>query len=336
MAKGSGAAWVGRDVGSYHLVRELGTGGMGVVFEGRHRLLERRVAVKTIKPDMATDLTFSRRFLLEARAIAALDHPGIIRLFDFAFEGTMPYMVMEYFTGESLSQLIEGGRRLEPSMLIELLRPVAGALDHAHENGVIHRDVKPANIVLGEDGRTRIMDFGLAIVPGFRMATDPGSFLGTPDYIAPEQVAGRELDGRADVYALAAVIYEAVTGSKPFSGSNWVEVASQRLYSDPPAACLAAPDLPARFSEALALGLARDREHRPRTATQLLDTLTVALAEPAKVPGALPLSGAMLRGLVASTIGMGVLFGAFVGLVVWAGGPGFAPTMAVTRALLGR
>jgi serine/threonine-protein kinase len=334
MAKGSGAAWVGRDIGSYHLVRELGSGGMGVVFEARHRLLERRVALKTIKPDIAADLTFSRRFLLEARAIAALDHPGIIRLYDFAFEGTTPYMVVEYFTGDSLSQLMDGHRRLEPAALLELLRPVAGALDHAHENGVIHRDVKPANIVLGEDGRTRIMDFGLAIVPGFKMATDPGSFLGTPDYIAPEQVAGRELDGRADVYSLAAVIFEAVTGSKPFKGSNWVEVASQRLYADPPDAGAVAPDLPAAFTRALAVGLARNPGERPASAGQLLDLLAAALSKSA-VSLAKPLSPTMVRGLVAGTAGVVSLLGMLTIALIWASGTDFETSSGVARALLG-
>src|SRR5437588_7832815 len=230
---GPGETWIGRELGNYHLLRILGSGGMGIVFEAEHRLLNRRVAIKTIRPHVANDHTFSRRFLLEARAIAALDHPGIVGLHDFAFEGATPYMVMEFVTGQTLEDVMAVGRLAAPG-LVRLLQPVAEALDHAHTHGIVHRDVKPGNILLADDGRTLVMDFGLACLDGFTMATDPESFLGTPDYISPEQVAGQSVDGRADIYSLAAVIYEAVSGCKPFVGKNWIEIASRRLLEPPP------------------------------------------------------------------------------------------------------
>jgi eukaryotic-like serine/threonine-protein kinase len=271
-----GEGWIGRDLGSYHLLRILGTGGMGIVFEAEHRLLGRRVAIKTIRPDVANDHSFSRRFLLEARAIASLDDPGIVGLHDFAFEGSIPYMVMEYVTGRTLEDLMHVGRLAAPGLL-RLLEPVAKALDHAHQHGVVHRDIKPGNILLADDGRTLVMDFGLACLAGFTMATDPESFLGTPDYISPEQVSGQVVDGRCDIYSLGAVIFEAVSGEKPFPGRNWIEIASRRLLEGPPRISSICPDVPFAFSESLAGAMDRDPDKRPETARELLTRLTSAL-----------------------------------------------------------
>jgi serine/threonine-protein kinase len=167
--------------------------------------------------------------------------------------------------------------RLAPTGLIRLLHPVAEALDHAHSHGVVHRDVKPGNILLADDGRTLVMDFGLACLDGFTMATDPESFLGTPDYIAPEQVAGQPVDGRADIYSLAAVIFEAVSGCKPFPGKNWIEIASRRLVEPAPRIADKCPDLPVAFSDALAEGMHRDRELRPQSCCELLSRLSSSL-----------------------------------------------------------
>jgi serine/threonine-protein kinase len=281
-----GEAWIGHELGNYHLLRILGTGGMGIVFEAEHRLLGRRVAIKTIRPDVANDHSFSRRFLLEARAIASLDHPAIVSLHDFAFEGATPYMVMEYVTGRTLEDLMTVGRLAAPGLL-RLLEPVAEALDHAHAHGVVHRDIKPGNILLADDGRTLLMDFGLACLAGFTMATDPESFLGTPDYISPEQVSGQVVDGRCDIYSLSAVIYEAVAGVKPFPGRTWIEIASRRILEPPPRISDICPDVPPAFCEALAVGMHRDPDQRPRTAAELLGRLSAGLepAPPGKTNG---------------------------------------------------
>src|SRR5439155_21639792 len=269
----AGEDWVGRDLGSYHLLSVLGSGGMGIVFEAEPRLLGRKVAIKTIRPDVANDHSFSRRFLLEARAIASLADPGIVGLHDFAFEGSIPYMVMEFVTGRTLEDLMGIGRLAAPGLL-HLLAPVAQALDHAHAKGVVHRDIKPGNILLADDGRTLVMDFGLACLAGFTMATDPESFLGTPDYISPEQVSGQVVDGRCDIYSLAALIFEAVSGVKPFRGTNWIEIASRRLLESPPRVNEVCPDLPRSFSDCLACGMHREPDQRPPTATELLARLS--------------------------------------------------------------
>jgi serine/threonine-protein kinase len=267
-------------VGSYDLVAELGAGAMGVVYEAEHRLLGRRVAIKTIRPEIAADQALIRRLVAEARAVATLEHPAIVRLYDFSFEGSSPYMVMELVKGRTLAELVQGGRRLQPAWVVNVLRPVAEALDHAHWNGVIHRDVKPANIVLADDGRVMVMDFGLAFLQQERVLTEPGSIVGTADYIAPEQVARESLQGTADVYSLAAVIFHAVTGRPPFLGTTWLDVAARRLREAPPPACAVVPELSEEFSQRLAVGLTRDPAKRTPTAVELLDQLEDALRAP--------------------------------------------------------
>jgi len=266
-----GAEWLGRELGGYVVLDVLGMGGMGIVLRGEHQLLGRPAAIKTARPDIVLDPGFERRFLLEARAVAALNHPAIVRLYDFAFEGDIPYMVMEYVDGRTLDELLEGS--VEPRVAIEVLLPIAGALDYAHRHGVVHRDVKPANILLADDGRTLIMDFGLACFEGFSLATDPSSVLGTPDYIAPEQLDGGRATARSDVYSLAAIVYEMVSGRKPFTGATWMEVASRRLTEPAPRV----DNVPWEFAQALADGLDRNPQTRPESPLGLLGSLAYGL-----------------------------------------------------------
>jgi serine/threonine-protein kinase len=268
---GPGAEWLGRELGGYVVLDVLGVGGMGVVLRGEHRLLGRAAAIKTARPDIVLDAGFERRFMLEARAVAALDHPAIVRLYDFAFEGDMPYMVMELVEGRTLDELLDGP--IDPRIAIEVLLPVAAALDYAHRRGVVHRDVKPSNILLADDGRTLVMDFGLACFAGFSLATDPSSVLGTPDYIAPEQLGGGRVDGRADTYSLAAIVFEMVSGRKPFTGTTWMETASRRLTEPAPRL----EGLPWEFAQALADGMDRNPLARPESPLALLSSLAYGL-----------------------------------------------------------
>jgi eukaryotic-like serine/threonine-protein kinase len=271
MGEVAAPAWVGRELGAYRVARILGSGGMGIVLEAEHMLLGRRAAIKTIKPELVTDASVERRFLLEARAVASLDHPSIVRLYDFSFDGDMPYMVMELVTGRTLDQLLDAP--IPPRAALEIILPVAAALDYAHEHGVVHRDVKPANILLGDDGRTMVMDFGLALFAGISVSTDPGSVVGTPDYIAPEQLTGSHVDHRADIYSLSAIVYEMVAGHRPFTGANWIEVASQRLHEPAPRA----EGMPRAFAQALADGLERNPGARPDSALGLVTALACGL-----------------------------------------------------------
>src|SRR4029077_9496293 len=241
--------------------------------------MHRRVALRTIEPAVARDVSFSRRFLLELRSYVALEHPAIPRLYELAYAGDSPYLVTEMITGKTLDEVLGSGVRYDALGVIGLLRPIASALDYAHSRATVHRDVKPANILLADDGRTMLTGFGLGTVASFN--TGPGATgQVAPDYVAPERLVGREVDGRADVYSLAAVIFEATTGRRPFSSKSWIETLSRRLYEPPPNVREVAPELPAGFGAVLQLAMDRDPSRRPSTAGELLDRLEASITSP--------------------------------------------------------
>jgi eukaryotic-like serine/threonine-protein kinase len=321
-------------VGGYRVLRELESDSLGKVYEAEHPQLHRRVAVRTINPAVARDVSFSRRFLLELRSYTALEHEAIPRLFDLAYDGESPYLVTEMIPGRTLDEVFGEGDRYEPQGVIELLRPIAGALDYAHSRATVHRDVKPANILLAADGRTMLTGFGLGTVATFN--TGPGaSGPVAPDYVAPERLVGREVDGRADVYSLAAVVFEAVTGRRPFSSKSWIETLSRRLYEQPPSARDAVPDLPAPFAAVLQQAMDRDPNRRPATAGELLDRLDAALNAPRNDhDGVHWLQPAMHRG----TIGVSAVLVLLVGVaeVAWLlEGSGLTLVMGFARRVLG-
>ena len=265
-----------RKVGGYRLLRELDTDGLGSIYEAEHPRLHRRVALRTIGTGVARDVSFSRRFLLELRSYTALEHEAIPKLYELAYDGDSPYLVTELIPGTTLDTVMGDGQRYEPLGIIELLRPIASALDYAHSRATVHRDVKPTNILLAEDGRTLLTGFGLGTVASFN--TGPGaSGPVAPDYVAPERLVGHEVDGRADVYSLAAVIFEATTGRRPFSSKSWIETLSRRLYEPPPNVREVVPDLPPAFATVLQQAMDRDPARRPATAGQLLDQLEAAI-----------------------------------------------------------
>jgi serine/threonine-protein kinase len=221
-------------------------------------------------------VSFSRRFLLELRSYVALEHPAIPRLYELAYDGDCPYLVTEMIDGRTLETALGDGVRYEPLGIIGLLRPIAGALDYAHSRATVHRDVKPSNILLADDGRTMLTGFGLGMVASFNTGPGTGGPV-APDYVAPEMLVGREVDGRADVYSLAAVVFAAVTGSRPFSSKSWIETLSRRLYEPPPSVRDAVPDLSAPFATVLQQSMDREPDRRPSTAGELLDSLEHAL-----------------------------------------------------------
>jgi len=268
-----------QNVGGYRLLRELDTDSLGTVYEAEHPRLHRRVAVRTIGTGVARDVSFSRRFLLELRSYKSLEHEAIPRLYELAYDGESPYLVTELVAGNTLDKLMGDGQRYEPLGIVALLRPIASALDYAHSRATIHRDVKPANILLADDGRTLLTGFGLGTVASFN--TGPGaSGAVAPDYVAPERLVGREVDGRADVYSLAAVMFEATTGRVPFSSKSWIETLSRRLYEPPPNVREVAADIPPAFAAVLQQAMDRDPNRRPSTAGELLDHLESALTSP--------------------------------------------------------
>jgi serine/threonine-protein kinase len=209
----------------------------------------------------------------------ALEHEAIPKLYELAYDGDSPYLVTELVPGVTFDTMLGDGQRYEPLGIIDLMRPIAGALDYAHSRATVHRDVKPANILLADDGRTLLTGFGLGTVASFN--TGPGATGPVaPDYVAPERLVGHEVDGRADVYSLAAVIFEATTGRRPFSSRSWIETLSRRLYEPPPNVRDVAPELSPAFAGVLQQAMDRDPARRPATAGELLDRLESAITSP--------------------------------------------------------
>jgi serine/threonine protein kinase len=268
-----------QNVGGYRLLRELESDSLGSVYEAEHPKLHRRVALRTIGTGVARDVSFSRRFLLELRSYTALEHEAIPRLYELAYEGENPYLVTELVAGRTLDHMLGDGQRYEPLGIVSLLRPIASALDYAHSRATVHRDVKPASILLADDGRTLLTGFGLGTVASFNSGPGAGGPV-APDYVAPERLVGREVDGRADVYSLAAVIFEATSGRRPFSSKSWIETLSRRLYEPPPNVREVAPDIPAPFAIVLQQAMDRDPNRRPSTAGELLDRLESSITSP--------------------------------------------------------
>jgi serine/threonine protein kinase len=273
----------GQHVGGYRVLREIETDSLGVIYEAEHPRLHRKVALRTIGADVARDVSFSRRFLLELRSYVALEHPAIPRLYELAYDGDCPYLVTELIDGRTLDAAFGDGVRYEPLGVIGLLRPIASALDYAHSRATVHRDVKPANVLLADDGRTLLTGFGLGIVASFNTGPGTGGPV-APDYVAPERLVGREVDGRADVYSLAAVVFEAVTGRRPFSSKSWIETLSRRLYEPPPSVRDLVPELSAPFAAVLQQAMDREPDRRPSSAGELLDRLEHALTSKGKDP----------------------------------------------------
>ena len=323
-----------QNVGGYRLLRELDTDSLGSVYEAEHPRLHRRVALRTIGTGVSRDVTFSRRFLLELRSYTALEHEAIPKLYELAYEGESPYLVTELVAGSTLESYLGDGQRYEPLGIISLLRPISSALDYAHSRATIHRDVKPANILLANDGRTLLAGFGLGTVATFN--TGPGAAGPVaPDYVAPERLVGREVDGRADVYSLAAVIFEATSGRRPFSSKSWIETLSRRLYEPPPNVREVAPDVPASFAAVLQQAMDRDPNRRPNTAGELLDRLEMAIHSPnGNVDAARWLKPVMQ----ARGIGVSVLVLLVVGVaeVAWlVEGSGWSTVMRASHRLFG-
>lgn len=248
---------------AYRIERLLGKGGMGVVYLAQDLTLERAVAIKVLPPEVAQDEQVVRRFQQEAKTAARLDHPNIIPIYRVESAGGLHYFVMKYIAGTSLEDVLE---RREPLPLPEVQRilwEAACALGHAHQRGVVHRDVKPANIMFDHDGRVMLTDFGISkalqAATGF---TATGTIIGTPHYMAPEQAKGAPVDGRADQYALGVVGYRMVTAELPFSGDSIHTILYKHIFEEPPLVSAKRPEAPASLTAAIARALSKNPEAR--------------------------------------------------------------------------
>lgn len=260
-----------RQLGSYQLGPLIGRGGMGEVYEGKHVVLGRQVAVKVLSARVKEDEQYQKRFEREARIIAALQHPNIVEIFDYGMQADTSYMVMELLSGQTLSQNLSLGGQFPLAATCNIVDQIASALDYAHERGLIHRDVKPSNIMLQQDaaGRQRavLMDFGIAKIANTSSGLTQTGTLGTLDYIAPEQISSAESVGQAaDIYALAVVVYQMLTGELPFKGAHVGEVLFSHLHKPAPDPRLLAPELPHTAAAAIMRALSKVPEDRYPTA----------------------------------------------------------------------
>src|SRR5947209_9389419 len=269
----------------YRVIRRLGSGGMASVFLAEDERLRRRVAVKRLHAGSPEDV--ARRFQREARVGASLNHPSIVAVFDTIVDDEGVLIVMEYVDGETLRDEI-ARRPLAPKRALEVLEPVAIALDHAHANGVVHRDVGPANVLLGRDGAVKPADLGIATAAGVTRITRSGTVLGTVAYMAPERLDGAAGGPPADIYALAAVAFEALTGDKAIAGRTAAEVARRAVLDPPPDLNAALPDAPAAAAAALRRGMAKDPDERPPSASALVGALKEAYADQLRLAPVVP------------------------------------------------
>ncbi len=248
--------------GRYKIAERVGRGGMGVLYRGKDTVLDREVAIKVMSGDFSGDEAARGRFFREARAAARLQHRNIVTIFEFAEDehGT-PYIAMEFLRGRSLSSRMAQEPPLTLIQKLDILVQLCTGLHYAHEQGIVHRDVKPANIWLMEDGTIKLLDFGIAKIASSTM-TSAGSVVGSASYMAPEQVAGKEIDGRADVFSAGVVLYEMLSGRKPFEGEGPTAVMMKIVKEDPPPLREYAPTLPATLVDAVDRALQKDPEKR--------------------------------------------------------------------------
>jgi DNA-binding NarL/FixJ family response regulator len=258
-----------------------GRGGMGIVYRATDLMLGRRVALKLMAPGLAADPTFRARFLSECRLAAAIDHPHAVDVFHAGEERGSLYVTMRYIDGTDLRAILRDQRRLEPERALRIAGQVAGALDDAHRHGLVHRDVKPGNMLLArrdEEEQAYLADFGLTKDRAVASElTGTGLAIGTADYIAPEQAQGREIDGRADTYALACVLYQCLAGAVPYEHDSDLEKVWAHVHKPPPSLADVRPDLPPELGQVLARAMAKDPRERPATSGQFARAALAAM-----------------------------------------------------------
>lgn len=291
---------LGTQVGTYRVLALIGQGGMGTVYRAEHVSTGAQVALKVLSDSLAASEPFRRRFVREARYARELDHPNVVRVDEVGDDAGCMYMVMPEVRGADLKMLLTLDGPLDPTRAIAILAPIADALDALHERGILHRDIKPGNVIVasGEGperaGTAYLTDFGLGKDPtrDSGALTAVGEFVGTFQYAAPEQVVGGELDHRVDIYALGCLLYEALTGAPPFTRERAVDVLDAHLEDAPPKVTEMRPDLPAKVDAVVARAMAKQREDRFDTATETVEAARSALGVPRQVVEGGPPAGA--------------------------------------------
>ncbi len=284
---------IGTTLGKYKILAPLGQGGMAQVYRAHQENLDREVAIKVLPPWYAADRNFVERFNLEARLVARLSHPNIVTIHDFSEQDGHLYIVMQLVDGGTLKQLLD--RLRDPSSSANqnaqevmgamdvlaadrIFQPLASALAYAHEKGIIHRDIKPVNVLMDRTKRPILSDFGIAkVLASTKELTRPGAGVGTPEYMSPEQVKGEQMDGRADIYALGIMLYEALTGRTPFIGDNYPAIAHSHIYETPPDPRIFNRLIPLAVRDVILTALQKKPEHRYQRASDMAKALEQAV-----------------------------------------------------------
>ena len=224
---------IGKILGNrYEIVEKIGGGGMALVYKAKCKLLNRYVAIKILRSEFINDEEFINKFRRESQAAASLSHPNIVNIYDVGVEDNIYYIVMEYIKGNTLKQLIREKGKLDANEALDIAIKIADALHHAHENHIVHRDIKPHNILVTEDGRVKVTDFGIARAATTSTVTNTSNVIGSVHYFSPEQARGGYTDENSDIYSLGVVMYEMVTGRLPFEGDSPITVALKHIQED--------------------------------------------------------------------------------------------------------
>jgi serine/threonine-protein kinase len=316
--------------GRYELGEVIGRGGMGTVHRARDRVLRREVAVKLLPEALAAaDPVRLARFEREARATASLSHRGVVAVYDAGIDDSTRYIVMELVTGRDLAAMMREQAPLEPSHAAEIAAEIAEALAAAHAAGVVHRDVKPANVMIAQDGSARLLDFGVARSTGSTQLTQASSILGTASYMSPEQAGGKRADERSDIYSLGCVLYAMLTGRPPFTGDTAAAIAHQQIDRAPSPARRLNPSVPADLDALLLSMLAKEPGSRPASAAEL----ALSLRHTGGIPGELSQTRVLpgraprrRRGVMAGAATLAACCATLVFLAIagWDGGEGTA------------
>ena len=262
------------NIGQYKISRELGRGSMGTVYLGTQESLGREVAIKVLAPEFTREEEFLERFKREARTGGSLRHPNIVQVFDLGENDGYYYIAMEYMGPSNLKQMLtERGEKLPISEAVALTEQILSALEHAHSKGIVHRDVKPANILISEQGAAVLTDFSIAQMKSASRLTQTGAAVGTPEYMAPEQFDGKGVDGRADLYAVGIIFYQMLSGVQPFAGDTVAAVMKSQLFLDPPLLSTFTPSVSPELSEFVRKALQKNRDARFGSATEMLREL---------------------------------------------------------------
>ena len=267
----------------YVLEDMIGSGGMAVVYRATDRVTGNDVAVKILKDEFVADEQFRRRFLNESRAISMLRHRNIVSVIDFEFEGNLQYIVMEYIDGITLKDFIRTQKAIPYTIAVKITMQILSALQHAHERGIIHRDIKPQNIMILSDGTIKVMDFGIARISKFETVTMTDKAIGTVYYISPEQARGEHTDEKSDIYSVGVMLYEMLTGALPFDGDTPVSVAIKQIQSTPKEPRQINKMIPVGLEQIVRRAMMKTPEKRYASAIDMINDLKLVLADPAIV-----------------------------------------------------